>query len=157
MSDSIPNFNDVLKEIQDAERSKYPPPIEPYPTITDDNVNEYILNRGSRLVEDSLEAIRRLGERITAAHDPDEVAALSQLIKAATGALGTLTTISIQNKKDKSAKESASTKQIPTKTINNTVLIGTREEAMKKYMVMASADVESTSNAPYNEEQNESK
>jgi hypothetical protein len=157
MQENIPDFNDVLKEIQEQERAKMPTQSEPYPEpITDENVNDYILDRGSKLVEDSLEAVKRLKDRITAAHDPDELAALSQLIRATTGALGTLTAISIQNKKDKVSKENTSTKQLATKTVNNTVLIGTREEAMKKFLEvtkdMQSADVESVTDAPYVEE-----
>lgn len=157
MQENIPDFNDILKEIQEQERAKQPVAYEPYAeTITDENVNDYILDRGSRLIEDSLDAVKRLKDRITAAHDPDELAALSQLIRAATGALGTLTSISLQNKKDKTSRENITIKQLAPKTVNNTVLIGTREDAIKKLLEattdIKSADVESITEAPYGDE-----
>lgn len=155
--ENVPDFNDILKQIKEQEELAIEATRDPnarvYPNITDDNVNEYILDRGSRLIEDSLSAINSLNGRIAQASDPDEISALSQLIKAATGALSTLTAISLQNKKTKAAKEITETKkkELP-RHINNTLVIGTREEIIKQ-ILDGSSSVTSVSNPPYEEQE----
>lgn len=153
-TDTAPDFNQVLADLQKQQQSAPPEPDPVYSEVTDENVNQFILDRGAKLVEDSLDAFNRVKDRITAAHDPDELAAMTQLIKATTGALETLTKISIQNKKDAVVKETTNTKQLIAKTINDAVMVGTREEAYKRYLETNTkeADIESVTEAPYTPE-----
>lgn len=106
--------------------------------LTDDNVNDYIYNKSSELVESTLGAIHSLRDNILAGSDPKEIAALSQLINSASKALDQLNKINLQNKQAKSNVEikkmeiesnSHLSKLMPQ---TNNIVIATRDEIMEK-------------------------
>jgi hypothetical protein len=148
-----PDFNEILAQIQEQELEEQLS-SEPEAPPTDENVNEYILKRGSELLDANIDTINRLKNRIATAHDSDEINALANLIKSTNSVLATLTSITLQNKKDKTSKEIASnTHQLKEpSTVNNTMFIGTRED-MLKLLAKKSAEVESVSSPAYDEEE----
>lgn len=106
--------------------------------LTDENVNDYVYNKSSELVESTLGAIHSLRDNILAGSDPKEIAALSQLINSASKALDQLNKINLQNKQAKSNVEikkmeiesnSHLSKLIPQ---TNNIVIATRDEIMEK-------------------------
>ena len=64
-----------------------------------DKLEEYILNTSGRLVQDSLDMIEVVKERVASAAEPDDVASLSELLKASTNAIETLNKVLIQDKR----------------------------------------------------------
>ena len=155
MKANTPNFNDLLDQIKEEEMSEE---YQEYALAdsdkpTDDTIGNYVVDKGSELLNANIDLINRVKNRIATAHDMDELAVLANLFKSSNSILSTLTNISIQNKKDKLARETRSdnkNRQLGTPhTVNNTVFVGTREEMMKLTQNENIADVESVSETPY--------
>lgn len=64
-----------------------------------EKLEEFILNTSGRLVQDSLDMIDIVKERVAGAAEPDDVASLSELFKASTSTIEALNKILIQDKK----------------------------------------------------------
>ena len=64
-----------------------------------DKLEEYILNTSGRLVQDSLDMIEVVKERVASAAEPDDVTSLAELLKASTNAIETLNKVLIQDKR----------------------------------------------------------
>lgn len=64
-----------------------------------EQLEEFILNTSGRLVQDSLDMIDIVKERVAGAAEPDDVASLSELFKASTSTIEALNKILIQDKK----------------------------------------------------------
>ena len=64
-----------------------------------EKLEEFILNTSGRLVQDSLDMIDIVKERVSGAAEPDDVASLSELFKASTSTIEALNKILIQDKK----------------------------------------------------------
>lgn len=152
MAENAPDFNDILARIREEEDNQDEFLSEPETsTPTDDTLNDYVLKKGSKLLESNIDLIDRIKNRIATAHDPDEIAALTNLFKSSNAILTTLTSISIQNKKDKLTRELTTQKvktALPT-TVNNTLFVGTREEMLKMLEKDVTSDVDKISNPPY--------
>ena len=127
-SDSIPSQQNINQQKE----------IKTPLNLTDDNVNDYVYNKSSELVESTLGAIHSLRDNILAGSDPKEIAALSQLINSASKALDQLNKINLQNKQAKSNVEikkmeiesnSHLSKLMPQ---TNNIVIATRDEIMEK-------------------------
>ena len=138
-------FNDLLEQLADEELLDEIKSDDRFPEVTDSNVNEFVLEYGSRLVKDGMDAIDRVKPKITSGQDADEISALSELMRAMNSTLGTLTKISLQNKKEKS--EQANTeltydkkKELGT-TPNTQVVIATREDIFKEMMNRVAGEV----------------
>lgn len=78
--------NQVIKSNKDFELPK-------------EKLEEYILNTSGRLIQDSLDMIEVVKERVASAAEPDDVASLSELFKASTHTVEALNKILIQDKK----------------------------------------------------------
>lgn len=139
-SNDIENINeidDIVKKIKDIDALPEKVPTD-LPTITDENINDYIYTKSTELVESSLAAIHTIRDTVIQGINPEEINALSTLIGATSKALDTLNKINLQNKKDKTseklktleiqARKEIMSKRIPAQT---NVLIATREEIMK--------------------------
>jgi hypothetical protein len=111
--------------------------------ITEDNINEYILQKTGTLIDAGLGAVSDLKDFIVQGQNPDEIAALSELISSTTKAIEALNKINLQNKKARIDKELKAIdiegkKQVAgmlpgNNTINNTnLLVASREEIFKK-------------------------
>jgi hypothetical protein len=113
--------------------------------ITEDNINEYILQKTGALIDSGLGAVSDLKDFIVQGQNPDEIAALSELISSTTKAIEALNRINLQNKKAKTDKElktmdiegkKAIAGSLPGNNItNNTVnLVASREEIFKQLL-----------------------
>jgi len=109
----------------------------PIKQLKEADVTEYTIQRAGELVETGLSAIEDLKDVITTGQNPDEIAALSELINATTRTLEALSKFSLMQKKtqhDKEMKQMAleAKKDIP--QIQNNVVIATREEILKQFV-----------------------
>lgn len=104
--------------------------------VTDDNVGDYVYKKSSELVESTLGAVQSLKDNVLTGSDPKEIAALSQLINAATKALDQLNKINLQNKQAKSdveiKKMELESNSKALKSTQTNVLIATRDEIMSQ-------------------------
>jgi hypothetical protein len=114
-------------------------------TITEDNINDYILQKTGALIDTGLGAVNDLKDFIVQGQNPDEIAALSELISSTTKAIEALNRINLQNKKAKTDKElkaidiegkKAVAGMLPGNNVtNNTVnLVASREEIFKQLL-----------------------
>jgi hypothetical protein len=113
--------------------------------INEDNINDYILQKTGNLVDAGLGAVQDLKDFVVQGQNPDEIAALSELISSTTKAIEALNRINLQNKKAKTDKEikimdiegkKAIANSLPGNNItNNTVnLVASREEIFKQLL-----------------------
>jgi hypothetical protein len=113
--------------------------------ITEDNINDYILQKTGNLIDAGLGAVSDLKDFIVQGQNPDEIAALSELISSTTKAIEALNKINLQNKKAKTDKElkaidiegkKAVAGMLPGNNVtNNTVnLVASREEIFKQLL-----------------------
>ena len=113
--------------------------------ITEDNINEYILQKTGTLIDAGLGAVSDLKDFVVQGQNPDEIAALSELISSTTKAIEALNRVNLQNKKAKTDKElknmdiegkKAIAGSLPSNNItNNTVnLVASREEIFKQIL-----------------------
>jgi hypothetical protein len=113
--------------------------------ITEENINDYILQKTGNLIEAGLGAVSDLKDFVVQGQNPDEIAALSELISSTTKAIEALNKINLQNKKAKTDKElkaidiegkKAVAGMLPGNNVtNNTVnLVASREEIFKKLL-----------------------
>lgn len=114
--------------------------LKPLPmTLTDDNLNEFILKHSQELVQNSLIAIQELKDIVGKTFDGKLITSFADMVKATTGALDTLNSIQLEKNKQKASKEMKlleieSRKNLkvgPSKVVNNNVLVATREEIFK--------------------------
>lgn len=113
--------------------------------INEDNINDYILQKTGTLIDAGLGAVNDLKDFVVQGQNPDEIAALSELISSTTKAIEALNRINLQNKKAKTDKElkaidiegkKAIASSLPGNNItNNTVnLVASREEIFKQLL-----------------------
>lgn len=129
------NIDDIVSKIKGEEQFIV---AQPVPEVTDDNVNDYIYQKSTELVESNLATINALQQTIMQGAVPEEINALTSLVAATTKALDTLNKINLQNKQIKAASsnkklELEARKDIASKRLPSTtnVLFATREEVMK--------------------------
>lgn len=113
--------------------------------VTEDNINDYILQKSGTLIDAGLGAVEDLKDFVVQGQNPDEIAALSELISSTTRAIEALNRINLQNKKAKTDKDlktmdiegkKAIAGSLPGNNItNNTVnLVASREEIFKQLL-----------------------
>lgn len=110
--------------------------------IDENNINEYILKKTGNLINAGLGAVEDLKEYIVQGQNPDEIAALSELISSTTKAIEALNKINLHNKKTKHDKELKKIdiegkKEIATlssgdTTINNNIVVASRQEILDR-------------------------
>jgi len=137
------SLDTLLEELSSFDYSTVKPPKRTDDMeITEDNINEYILKKTSNLVDAGLGAVEDLKEYIVQGQNPDEIAALSELISSTTKAIESLNRINLHNKKAKETKELKKMdidgkKEIVEltqgdTTINNNVIVASRQEILEK-------------------------
>ena len=112
--------------------------------VTDDNINEYIVKRTSSLIDTGINAIEDIKDYIIQGQNPDEIAALSELINATTKSIEALNRINLLNKKGKIDKE---LKEMNLKgkkevagmlpgnnVVNNNLIVASREEIFRQLL-----------------------
>lgn len=144
MSDSIDTLLEELSSFSFPTTARSVPRGTPS-NITEDNINEYILQKTGTLIDAGLGAVSDLKDFVVQGQNPDEIAALSELISSTTKAIEALNKINLQNKKAKTDKElkeidiqgkKAVAGLLPGNNItNNTnVLVASREEIFKQLL-----------------------
>ena len=108
--------------------------------VTDENVNGYVYQKTTEIVQAGLNAITALSNNIMLGADPKEVTALASLIGATTKAIDSLNSINLQQKQATTAVELkkmdiAGKKDIVSKLPSaNNILIATRDEVINKFV-----------------------
>jgi hypothetical protein len=144
MSD-IDTLLDELSSFQFPQTTARSVPRGTPTNITEDNINDYILQKTGTLIDAGLGAVSDLKDFVVQGQNPDEIAALSELISSTTKAIEALNRINLQNKKAKTDKElkaidiegkKAIAGSLPGNNItNNTVnLVASREEIFKQLL-----------------------
>lgn len=100
MSDHDDVLDDLLGQLKDntAFNNKAIKNNESF-NLPKEKLEEYIINTSGRLVQDSLDMIEVVKERVASAAEPDDVASLSELLKASTNAIETLNKVLLQDKR----------------------------------------------------------
>jgi hypothetical protein len=135
--DSIIN---ELKESAVPHNSIVSTSVEPPVNVSDENVNSYVYQKTTEIVQAGLNAITALSNNIMMGADPKEVSALASLIGATTKAIDSLNSINLQQKQATTAVELkkmdiAGKKDIVSKLpAANNILIATRDEVINKFV-----------------------
>jgi uncharacterized protein (DUF927 family) len=145
MNESI---DTLLEELSSFDYSTVKPPKrEEEVEITEDSINDYILKKTGNLIDAGLGAVEDLKEYIVQGQNPDEIAALSELISSTTKAIEALNRINLHNKKTKDTKELKKMdidgkKEIASltsgdTTINNNIVVASRAEILERLFASA--------------------
>ena len=70
-----------------------------HPEIKKEELENFIIQKSSKLIHDSLEMIENMKEVVHHLPEADNMSALSELVKASTGAIETLNKLVLQDKK----------------------------------------------------------
>lgn len=137
MSDHDDVLDDLLGQLKDntAFNNKAIKNNESF-NLPKEKLEEYIINTSGRLVQDSLDMIEVVKERVASAAEPDDVASLSELLKASTNAIETLNKVLLQDKRTMTTL-TAKTMDIESKkeiaeNDNKTRLMASRGEMIEK-------------------------
>ena len=151
------DFDNISSLIDELSSFKLPTqdikPVVHQPTsVNDDNINDYILKKTATLIDTGLGAVQDLKDFVIQGQNPDEIAALSELISSTTKAIEALNRINLQNKKAATDKElkimdlqnrKEVAGMLPGNVTNNTnVLVASREEIFKQLLDSAETIIE---------------
>ena len=75
--------------------------VAEHPELKKEDVEEFVINKSSKLIQDSLELIDNMKEVVHHMPEAENISSLAELIKASSGAIETLNKIVIQDKKTK--------------------------------------------------------
>ena len=112
--------------------------------VNDDNINEYILKRTANLIDTGISAVEDIKDYIVQGQNPDELAALSELISSTSKAIEVLNRVNLQNKKAKTDRELKTMdlqnrKEVAgmlpgNNVVNNNLIVASREEIFKQLL-----------------------
>lgn len=149
--DDISTLLDELSSYQNKKNTPQPIHTERQDVPTDENLNDYILKRASTLIDMSLESVAELKPYVSQACNPDEIAALAELVNSTAKAIETLNKINIQRRKsqddiklkeiDQQFKKEMNSLPSNSPTVNNNVFVASREEIFKKFISDNSQEV----------------
>lgn len=120
----------------------------PQEKVDNENVENYIYDKSSALIDSTFEVIESMKGMITAGVDPKEVMAFAALINTAVKSIGTLNDINLQNKQSKNNLEvkkiemTAKGKMIENMQHTTNIVIGTREDILNRKTLPASKQAE---------------
>tara|TARA_R110000868_G_scaffold55422_9_gene172240 strand:- start:2136 stop:2606 length:471 start_codon:yes stop_codon:yes gene_type:complete len=111
--------------------------------LSDEDVNQYVLDKSKALIETGIAAVQDVASYATQSNNPDEIAALAELMSATTKALDTLNKTNLIDRKAnrdekikrleiQGRKEIAQLQPGNNVTNNMNVLVASREEIFKK-------------------------
>ncbi len=111
--------------------------------LSEEDLQQYVLNKTKALVEASLGAVQDLAPMVAGSGDAREVDALSKMVASTAQALDALQKTALINKKaerderleaikHQGKKEIANLMRGPQHVTNNNILVASREEIMKK-------------------------
>ena len=142
MSDSIDTLLDELSSF--SLPTPKPKTFSEHNDVNDDNINEFILKRTSHLIDTGISAVEDIKDYIIQGQNPDELAALSELISSTSKAIEVLNRINLQNKKAKTDRELKTMdlqnrKEVAgmlpgNNVVNNNLIVASREEIFKQLL-----------------------
>jgi hypothetical protein len=142
-------LDDIIKDLKtDKPIESTNNSVSTTPTINDDNINQFIIDKMSTLVKNGMDTIESLQQTVITGFEPEELVALSTLIQSVIKAADTLNKINIESKKSKTAKElkllDVETKKELGKSRggNTNILVATREEIISKFLTAAKEQAE---------------
>ena len=126
--------NDIISQLKTSSLSNNSTQKEDV-KLTKDNLEEFILTNTGKLVTKSLGLIDNIESFVSTSPEPDDVTALSELIKAATSAVESLNKIYIADSKNenqmKIKKLDIAAKEKLSLMDNQTKILLSREDIMK--------------------------
>jgi hypothetical protein len=126
--------NDIISQLKTSSLSNTSTQKEDV-KLTKDNLEEFILTNTGKLVTKSLGLIDNIESFVSTSPEPDDVTALSELIKAATSAVESLNKIYIADSKNenqmKIKKLDIAAKEKLSLMDNQTKILLSREDIMK--------------------------
>jgi len=126
--------NDIISQLKTSSLSNASPQKEEV-KLTKDNLEEFILTNSGKLVTKSLGLIDNIESFVSTSPEPDDVAALSELIKAAASAVESLNKIYIADSKNdnqmKMKKLDIAAREKLSLMDNQTKILLSREDIMK--------------------------
>lgn len=136
MNDDLDALMDELKT-ESLQTNNKPISADVTP-LSDDNINQYIMDKTKIMVESGLYTVESLKEAILASGESRQIESYAELYKAVVTALDTLTKINLQNKKAKLTKELKemdikAKAELPEAKSTN-ILIATREDIINKFL-----------------------
>jgi hypothetical protein len=122
-------------------------------TLKDEEVNQYVLDKSKSLIETGLNAVQDLASYVTQGQNPDEIAALAELMNATSKAIEALNRVNLIDRKadrdeklkriDIEGKKELISLSGPQNVTNNmNVLVASREEIMKRLFGNGSEQLE---------------
>lgn len=143
------NFKELLNEVSkigelideiDSEMDNSTPPVTAIkPTITENNLQEYVFNSATNLIDSSLYTLDKIKKSVSSVMDHKELTALAELIKATTSSIDILNKVAMENKKLENAKDIKKMDIEAKKELGNTkiknqtnILVASREEVLKQ-------------------------
>jgi|10_taG_2_1085330.scaffolds.fasta_scaffold00363_12 DNA-binding protein len=105
-----------------------------------DDIEDFVVQNSGKLINESLDVMNNVKDYIMASGDPDSISALSELIRASSGAIESLNKIVIQNKRSATSlatKKMDIDSKVAIEEKKSDALIGTREEMFKKILDQA--------------------
>lgn len=98
------NVDDIIDELKIGDNPQ--PDEKPEPiNLNEEDLGKFILEHAGRLIQDSTALVTRLKKTVGASGDPEEIAALADLVASTSTAIETVNKIYTQNKKIQAAKE----------------------------------------------------
>ena len=110
-----------------------------YPTLDKEGLEKFVIDNASIVITDSVEMVQALKNEVLAGADGKTVEAVSELVKAVTGAIDALSKLKLSDDKIKGQRE---IKQMEIEarqhdpSVNPNVLTFSREEVLKRMITM---------------------
>ena len=152
MSDSD-NLDDLLSQLKnnDKQSKQYIRAVEPPPSGKEE-IEKFIIKNSTILITQSVETLQDLRDQVSAAPDPDNIAAYSELVRASSTAIENLNKIVLMDKRNEttlSAKrmDIAARSQSDDKRIVAGMIAASREEILEK-LVQDAETVDVASETP---------
>lgn len=98
---SVDSIIDDLKSDGSQQPEEPPEPVN----LNEEDLGKFILEHAGRLIKDSTSLVTRLKKTVGASGDPEEIAAIADLVASTSAAIETVNKIYTQNKKIQAAKE----------------------------------------------------
>jgi hypothetical protein len=134
----IDNVDNILQELEDSWEPPQTPNNIQEPPPREEDLMEYTIQKTAALLEMGLQTTKELKDAVLTAQDPEEIAALSELMNATSRTAEALMKISLQNKKHKQNLELVQAKNenmaIPLQINNNIGIVASRQEIMDKVL-----------------------
>lgn len=146
-NDDIDNILDALKEKNTALKK------EIRQSATKENLEQYVIESASSIVNEGVDLIKNLGVFLNAAPEAKDLSAYAELINATSSAIESLNKIIVQNKKGETLKELKRMDYEQKRELigdAKEALVSTREEIFKK--LIKNAEVIEVSSSPVNSE-----